>query len=109
MSTDSTRLSVPVHEAVMQLFADCGLTISKREREVVLIADTHEEANAVFDWLMDIGDDTEGAPIGWKIIATGNDGSVLCESPYGNRRRYWFLGREKPAAQDDIRKRLGEA
>ncbi len=36
-------------------------------------------------------DETEGDPIGWKIIATGDDGSVLCESPTGNRRRYWFV------------------
>ena len=98
MTSDSTRLSAPVHAVVMQLFADCGLTIAKREREVVLIADTHDEANAVFDWLTDIGDDSEGDPVGWKILATGNDGSVLCESPSGNRRRYWFFGRENPAA-----------
>ena len=38
-------------------------------------------------------DETEGDPIGWTIVATGDDGSVLCESPIGNRRRYWFKGK----------------
>jgi len=56
----------------------------------------HDARDVVMS-LLDIGDETEGDPIGWKIIATGNDGSVLCQSPSGNRRRYWFLGREKPA------------
>lgn len=29
-------------------------------------------------------------PIGWKIVSIGHDGSVLCESPQGHRRRYVF-------------------
>jgi hypothetical protein len=36
------------------------------------------------------GDDTEGEPIGWKIVAIGNNGSVLCEAPNGRRVRYLF-------------------
>ena len=38
-------------------------------------------------------DETDGDPIGWTIVSTGDDGSVLCESPSGNRRRYWFHDR----------------
>lgn len=34
--------------------------------------------------------DTEGVPVGWKIIGIGNDGSVLCEDSVGHRRRYLF-------------------
>ena len=34
--------------------------------------------------------DTDGAPIGWKIVGIGNDGSVLCEKGNGQRRRYSF-------------------
>lgn len=35
-------------------------------------------------------DSTEGDPVGWTIVAIGNDGSVLCESKGKGRRRYWF-------------------
>lgn len=35
-------------------------------------------------------DDPDGDPVGWVIVAIGDDGSVLCESKTGNRRRYWF-------------------
>jgi hypothetical protein len=38
-------------------------------------------------------DETDGDPIGWTIVSTGDGGSVLCESPSGNRRRYWFHDR----------------
>ena len=31
--------------------------------------------------------DTDGAPIGWKIVGIGKDGSVLCEKGNGQRRR----------------------
>lgn len=41
-------------------------------------------------------DDTEGEPIDWTIVATGPDGSVLCQSPTGARKRYWFSGYEAP-------------
>jgi hypothetical protein len=34
--------------------------------------------------------DTDGDPIGWKIVGIGNDGSVLCEKGNGQRRRYSF-------------------
>ena len=34
--------------------------------------------------------DTDGAPIGWKIVGIGNDGSVLCQKGNGQRRRYLF-------------------
>lgn len=34
--------------------------------------------------------DTDGEPIGWKIVGIGKDGSVLCEKPNGQRRRYSF-------------------
>jgi len=37
-------------------------------------------------------DATEGAPVGWKIVALGSDGSVLCEHTTGRRVRYWFTG-----------------
>ena len=40
-----------------------------------------------------MNDETTSDPIGWTIVATGDDGSVLCESPSGNRRRYWFEGK----------------
>ena len=33
-------------------------------------------------------DDTDGSPVGWTILAIGRDGSILCESPTGRRRRY---------------------
>lgn len=75
-----------------------------RDGKVIVV----DDANAVYDWLTDIGDDTEGDPIGWKIIATGNDGSVLCESPSGNRRRYWFLGRGEPNMNNTNNLRCGK-
>lgn len=34
--------------------------------------------------------DTDGEPIGWKIVGIGKDGSVLCEKGNGQRRRYLF-------------------
>ena len=34
--------------------------------------------------------DTDGEPIGWKIVGIGKDGSVLCEKGNGQRRRYSF-------------------
>lgn len=34
--------------------------------------------------------DTDGDPIGWKIVGIGKDGSVLCEKGNGQRRRYLF-------------------
>ena len=40
-----------------------------------------------------VRDEMEGNPIGWKIVATGDDGSVLCQSPSGQRARYWFQGK----------------
>ena len=33
-------------------------------------------------------DDVSGSPIGWTIVAIGRDGSILCQSPNGTRRRY---------------------
>ena len=33
-------------------------------------------------------DDTTRSPAGWTIVAIGRDGSILCESPTGRRRRY---------------------
>jgi len=35
--------------------------------------------------------DTDGEPIGWKIVGIGKDGSVLCEKGNGQRRRYSFV------------------
>lgn len=34
------------------------------------------------------GDDTNGSPVGWTIVAIGRDGSILCQSPTGKRQRY---------------------
>ena len=34
--------------------------------------------------------DDEGDPVGCKIVAIGDDGSVLCENHYGKRVRYQF-------------------
>jgi len=42
-------------------------------------------------------DDPNGDPVGWTIVAIGDDGSVLCQSPRGQRRRYWFHDPEKAA------------
>ena len=39
------------------------------------------------------GDETDGMPIGWTIVATGDDGSVLCRAPNGQRARFWFQGK----------------
>lgn len=39
------------------------------------------------------GDETDGMPIGWTIVATGDDGSVLCRAPNGQRARFWFHGK----------------
>lgn len=54
----------------------------------------------------DVVDDTLDEPVGWKIIAIGSDGSVLCCSPTGRRRRYWFLDNinlaEKFVVEDEI-------
>ena len=33
-------------------------------------------------------DDVSGSPVGWTIVAIGRDGSILCQSPQGQRRRY---------------------
>lgn len=35
-------------------------------------------------------DEVEGSPIGWSIVGIGKDGSILCQSPTGKRRRYWL-------------------
>lgn len=43
-------------------------------------------ANAKGD--VKLGDDTDGSPVGWTIVAIGRDGSILCQSPNGKRRRY---------------------
>jgi hypothetical protein len=93
MQSEKTSMSSPVHAVVMQLFNEQALTISKSGSAVSIQCEDSDDANAVFDWLADIGDDTEGDPIGWKIVATGNDGSVLCEAPNGRRSRYWFIGK----------------
>jgi len=45
-------------------------------------------------------DDTSSPPVGWKIVATGEDGSVLCSSPTGQRCRYWFRGKLETAVID---------
>lgn len=37
-------------------------------------------------------DDTDGPPIGWTIVGIGDNGTILCESPTGHRRRYWLSG-----------------
>lgn len=42
-------------------------------------------------------DDATGVPVGWSIVAVGNDGSVLCQSTNGSRRRYWFHDPERIA------------
>jgi len=93
MSSEKKPMSAPVHAVVMQLFNEQALTISKSGSEVRIQCENGDEANAVFDWLANIEDDTEGEPIGWKIVSTGNDGSVLCEAPNGRRVRYWFIGK----------------
>jgi DNA repair exonuclease SbcCD ATPase subunit len=57
------------------------------------------------DWEMDVtrsGDiDTDGEPIGWKIVGIGEGGSVLCEKPNGQRRRYSFgdWAKEQPSGE----------
>jgi hypothetical protein len=57
------------------------------------------------DWEMDVtrsGDiDTDGEPIGWKIVGIGEGGSVLCEKPNGQRRRYSFGdgAKEQPSGE----------
>ena len=43
----------------LRLFQQSAVTLCKRGREVVLIADTDEEAEELFDWLEGLGDDTE--------------------------------------------------
>ena len=35
-------------------------------------------------------DHVQWDPVGWKIVALGEDSSVLCEHPNGRRVRYWF-------------------
>lgn len=44
--------------------------------------------------------DTDGDPIGWKIVGIGKDGSVLCEKGNGQRRRYSFERKgEQPSGE----------
>lgn len=45
--------------------------------------------------------DTDGEPIGWKIVGIGEGGSVLCEKPNGQRRRYSFgdWAKEQPSGE----------
>ena len=96
-----------------QLFAEAYEAIC----EAVLWIDPHppaeskpEEALHVLeDWLIKYhksresevtqDDDTEGDPIGWKIVATGNDGSVLCEKENGRRARFWFTNKKDADSQ----------
>jgi hypothetical protein len=94
MKPDLTRISAPAHEAAIRLFEDQALTISKAGSKVSVQCDNDDDANAIFKWLSDIGDDTEGDPVGWTIVSIGNDGSLLCRKDNGRRARFWFLGRQ---------------
>ena len=53
--------------------------------------------------------DTDGDPIGWKIVGIGNDGSVLCEKGNGQRRRYSFGDGAKGKPSDEEWERLVNA
>lgn len=75
---------------VQQVFRDQAVTISKSGSEVIFKCANTENAEALFDWLSDLSLKIDGDPIGWKIVAIGDDGSVLCEHPTGRCVRYWF-------------------
>lgn len=56
-------------------------------------------------------DDTD-TPAGWTIVSIGDDGSVLCQSRSGCRRRYWFQVAEVDrlrAENERLRELLTEA
>lgn len=53
--------------------------------------------------------DTDGEPIGWKIVGIGKDGSVLCEKGNGQRRRYSFGDWAKEQPSGEAWERLVEA
>ncbi len=53
--------------------------------------------------------DTDGDPIGWKIVGIGKDGSVLCEKGNGQRRRYSFGDGAKEQPSGEAWERLVEA
>ena len=53
--------------------------------------------------------DTDGDPIGWKIVGIGKDGSVLCEKGNGQRRRYLFGDGAKEQPSGEAWERLVDA
>jgi hypothetical protein len=63
-------------------------------------------ANDTLLWTIDGKNITDSDPVGWKIIATGDDGSVLCESPEGHRRRYLFCGMFLSRLDSEVIKQL---
>lgn len=40
-------------------------------------------------------------PAGWTIVSIADDGSVLCRSPAGHRRRYWFQAKDNDRLQNE--------
>lgn len=64
-----------------------------QEPDDVVIARALCSKNAPDGWEVSSRDDLEGEPVGWTILAIGDDGSVLCRSPSGRRARYWFVGK----------------
>lgn len=94
----------PDPSEALKVFQDQAVTISMKGNEIKLQCDCNAEAEAIFKWLTDMGqpDELEGNPIGWTIVATGLDGSVLCQAPHGQRARYWFTEeRQEEAGPDD--------
>ena len=81
-------------------FVERSIRISRLDHQIQINCQSSKHAEIIQQWLASIGVEDYTAPTGWIIISTGDDGSVLCESPSGTRRRYWFMG--KPFEDEQI-------
>jgi hypothetical protein len=82
------------HAAAIGQFYKQEVTVSRQDNLVTLECRDAASATLVTNWLMDVGPQDYMEPSGWTIISIGDDCSVLCESPAGTRRRYWFIGKQ---------------
>jgi hypothetical protein len=86
-SESLTREDMLLAASVLSAYADL-LQCDQQKREFVVSEVKKLGSDRTTD-----GDETDGMPIGWTIVATGDDGSVLCRAPNGQRARFWFHGK----------------
>lgn len=80
------------YRGLVQLLVDNAVTIAKSGDTINLHMDSCDIADEIFDSITSGADDTQGEPVGWEIVGIGADGSVLCRSPLGKRKRWQFGG-----------------